>query len=78
MSIVSDIWLTDEEAAAVLSEVNGRPISKAYVRVLAKRNHIRKVKPQGQAAFYYREDCARCVKPYRGIPKGGRPRNRLS
>lgn len=53
-------WITGGEAAAILSENSGRPISQSYVRVLASGGYIRaRVNPHDASVKqYWKEDVA--------------------
>ncbi len=52
-------WVTSAEAAAILSETSGRPISSDYVRVLARNGVIRyRQNPKDASTNQYNaEDC---------------------
>ncbi len=82
-------WVKSSEAAAILSEVNGRPISTDYVRVLASKGLIRSKinEADNSTKLYAADDCEGRkiygrterrvevrVKDKRSGKPGGRPR----
>ncbi|HET8913467.1 MAG TPA: hypothetical protein VFN23_18490 [Ktedonobacteraceae bacterium] len=54
---MSETWVTSAEAAQILSEKAGRPISDAYVRLLAKKDKIRIKQIDARTKLYHRGDC---------------------
>lgn len=71
MSVISKTWVTAEEAAALLSEANGRNIHGKYVYVLAARHQIRSARLHRNAVLFHRGDCSRRIKEHRQLPLRG-------
>jgi hypothetical protein len=52
----SDEWISGNEATDILSKNSGRPITSAYLRLIARQGKIRWRAMDGRTNEYYRPD----------------------